>query len=86
MNAYLLTFLPSFTIIVFSDFSMLCSISVLLEYNLYIISPCTFSFSCQNVTIIAGILRNLQMPLITSETIGSNPVNSSCEESMRLLV
>lgn len=59
MNGYLLKTVAGIFNSIISDPGMLYSISVLREYNLYIISPCTFSFTCHNVTIIAGILRNL---------------------------
>lgn len=75
MNAYLLTAVAIFNSFV-SDPSMLYSISVLGEYNIhYVLLHFFFQLSkCHHYCWDAT--QSLQMPLMTSGTSASNPVNS----------
>lgn len=74
MHVYLLTAVGIFNSFV-SDPNMLYRISVL-EYNIHYI-PLHFFFQLSECHHYCwDSKKSLQMPLMTSETIGSNPVNS----------
>lgn len=72
MNAYVL----KIAVDIFNSFISDATVFQYCENTIYTLDPLALSLSVVKSHYCWDSKKSLQMPLITSETIGSNPVNS----------